>query len=98
WLIHVLRQTQEAVNLAGELTLDQRIAIRQASTFAIHQAKEVVDVAYHEAGSTAIFDANPFERRFRDVNTVTQQVQGRRSHFEAVGQYLLGDQPHQRWL
>ena len=98
WLIQVLRETQEAVKLAGELTTDQRIAIRQASTFAIHQAKEVVDVAYHEAGSTAIFDANPFERRFRDVNTVTQQVQGRRSHFETVGQYLLGAEANLRWL
>ncbi|HEY2618925.1 MAG TPA: acyl-CoA dehydrogenase family protein [Acetobacteraceae bacterium] len=98
WLILVLHETQEAVKLAGELTTDQRIAIRQASTFAIHQAKEVVDVAYHEAGSTAIFDANPFERRFRDVNTVTQQVQGRRSHFETVGQHLLGAQTSLRWL
>jgi alkylation response protein AidB-like acyl-CoA dehydrogenase len=98
WLIHVLCETQEQVRLAGELTTDQRIAIRQASTFAIHQAKEVVDVAYHEAGSTAIFDTNPFERRFRDVNTVTQQVQGRRSHFETVGQHLLGTQPNLRWV
>jgi alkylation response protein AidB-like acyl-CoA dehydrogenase len=98
WLIQVLRETQEAVQAAGELTTDQRIAIRQASTFAIHQAKEVVDVAYHEAGSTAIFDANPFERRFRDVNTVTQQVQGRRSHFETVGQHLLGADANLRWI
>ena len=30
--------------------------------------------------------------------TVTQQVQGRRSHFETVGQHLLGGQPHPRWL
>jgi alkylation response protein AidB-like acyl-CoA dehydrogenase len=98
WLIQVLRETQGAVETTGELTTDQRVAIRQASTFAIHQAKEVVDVAYHEAGFTAIFDENPFERRFRDVNTVTQQVQGRRSHFETVGQYLLGAEPNQRWL
>jgi alkylation response protein AidB-like acyl-CoA dehydrogenase len=98
WLIQVLRETQEAVKVAGELTTNQRIAIRQASTFAIHQAKEVVDVAYHEAGSTAIFDANPFERRFRDVNTVTQQVQGRRSHFETVGQHLLGADANLRWV
>ena len=94
----MLRETQKAVKLAGELTTEQRIAIRQASTFAIHQAKEVADVTYHEAGSTAIFDADPFERRFRDVNTVTQQVQGRRSHFETVGQYLLGAQANPRWL
>jgi len=98
WLIHVLRETQAAVEIAGELTTDQRMAIRQAATYAIHQAKEVVDVAYHEAGATAIFDANPFERRFRDVNTVTQQVQGRRSHFETVGQHLLGSQPSLRWV
>lgn len=98
WLIHVLRETQEAVRLSGELSADQRVAIRQASTFAIHQAKEVVDVAYHEAGSTAIFDTNPFERRFRDVNTVTQQVQGRRSHFETVGLHILGGEANLRWL
>ncbi|MEJ0020086.1 MAG: hypothetical protein WDN25_26775 [Acetobacteraceae bacterium] len=98
WLIQVLRETQDEVAVAGELNTEQRIAIRQASTHAIHQAKEVVDMAYHEAGATAIFDANPFERRFRDVNTVTQQVQGRRSHFETVGQHLLGGQASLRWL
>ena len=98
WLIHVLRETQDAVKIAGELTTEQRMAIRQASTYAIHQAKEVVDVAYHEAGATAIFDANPFERRFRDVNTVTQQVQGRRSHFETIGQHLLGAEASLRWV
>jgi alkylation response protein AidB-like acyl-CoA dehydrogenase len=98
WLIHVLRETQQAVKIEGELTTEQRMAIRQASTYAIHQAKEVVDVAYHEAGATAIFDTNPFERRFRDVNTVTQQVQGRRSHFETVGQHLLGAPASLRWV
>jgi alkylation response protein AidB-like acyl-CoA dehydrogenase len=98
WLIQVLRDTWDAVAIAGELNTEQRMAIRQASTYAIHQAKEVVDVAYHEAGATAIFDANPFERRFRDINTVTQQVQGRRSHFETIGQYLLGAEPSLRWV
>jgi alkylation response protein AidB-like acyl-CoA dehydrogenase len=98
WLLQVLRTTQDEVAIAGELNTDQRMRIRQAATYAIHQAKEVVDVAYHEAGATAIFDANPFERRFRDINTVTQQVQGRRSHFETVGQYLLGSEPSLRWV
>ncbi len=50
-------------------------------------------MAYHAAGSTAIFEENPFERRFRDIHTVSQQVQGRREHFETVGQYLLGLAP-----
>ena len=98
WLIGVLKETQEAVAVAGELTVEQRMVIRQAATFAIHQAKEVADIVYHEAGATAIFDANPFERRFRDVNTVTQQLQGRRAHFETIGQHLLGGTPNLRWV
>jgi indole-3-acetate monooxygenase len=98
WLIDVMRDAQEATKIAGEVPTDHRMKIRQASTYAIHQAKEVVEMAYHEAGATAIFDANPFERRFRDVNTVTQQVQGRRSHFETIGQHLLGGQPSLRWV
>jgi alkylation response protein AidB-like acyl-CoA dehydrogenase len=98
WLIAVLHDAQAATQRAGEVPTEHKMRIRQASTYAIHQAKDVVDVAYHEAGATAIFDANPFERRFRDVNTVTQQVQGRRSHFETIGQHLLGSQPSLRWV
>ncbi len=83
----------DKVERAGHITLEQRMAIRLASTFAIHQSMMVVDVAYHAAGSTAIFEENPFERRFRDIHTVSQQVQGRQEHFETVGQYLLGVGP-----
>ena len=83
----------------GHITLDQRITVRLASTFAIHQSLQVVDTAYHAAGSTAIFEANPFERRFRDIHTVSQQLQGRLEHFETVGQYLLGLDPgNLMWL
>jgi hypothetical protein len=53
----------------------------------------VVDMAYHAAGSTAIFEENPFERRFRDIHTLSQQIQSRSAHFEAVGQVLLGMPP-----
>ena len=64
--------------------------------YAIHQAREVVNFAYHAAGATAIFESNPFERRFRDLNTVTQQGQGHYSNFEALGQTLLGTPPSRR--
>jgi len=64
--------------------------IRLASTHAIHQARTVGDFAYEAAGATAVFAANPFERRFRDLHAIAQQLQGRASHFETVGQYLLG--------
>jgi hypothetical protein len=42
---------------------------------------------------------NPFEQRFRDIHTVSQQLQGRQEHFETVGQYLLGLEPDNlAWL
>ena len=76
---------------AGEtLSVDHRITIRMASTNAIHRSREAVDFAYNAAGATAIFENHPLERRFRDIHTVTQQLQGRLSHFETVGAWILG--------
>jgi hypothetical protein len=34
-----------------------------------------------------------FERRFRDIHTLSQQIQSRDAHFEAVGRVLLGIEP-----
>ncbi|MHB8576094.1 MAG: acyl-CoA dehydrogenase family protein [Dehalococcoidia bacterium] len=75
---------------AGEISLKERMALRLATTFAIHASARVVDTVYHAAGATAIFANNAFERRFRDVHAVTQQIQGSQAHFETVGRYLLG--------
>ena len=90
YLLGSLEEITAEVARTGHLTLEQRMVIRLASTFAIHQSMNIVDTAYHAAGSTAIFEENPFERRFRDIHTVSQQLQGRQEHFETVGQYLLG--------
>jgi alkylation response protein AidB-like acyl-CoA dehydrogenase len=91
--LHLLSSLQaiwQCVGRVGELTVEQRMLIRLAATFAIHQAQEVVDTVYHAAGATAVFQSTAFERRFRDIHTVTQQLQGRQLHFETVGQFLLG--------
>jgi alkylation response protein AidB-like acyl-CoA dehydrogenase len=90
YLLQSLTDIYADVAISGRLTLDQRMRIRLASTYAIHEAKSVVDTAYQEAGATAIFARNPFERRFRDMHSVSQQQQGRRAHFETVGQHMLG--------
>lgn len=57
------------------------------------QAREVVNTLYHSAGATAIFDDRPFERRFRDMHTASQQAQGRQAHFETIGRVLFGLAP-----
>jgi alkylation response protein AidB-like acyl-CoA dehydrogenase len=74
----------------GELSTEHRIAIRLATTHCIREARKIAGNAYNAAGATSVFSNNPFERRLRDINSVSQQIQGRRTHFETVGKYLLG--------
>ena len=66
-----------------------RSALRLASTWTIHQSTEVVDTAYHMTGATAVFSANPFERRFRDMHAINQQIQARDTHYEDAGKAIL---------
>jgi alkylation response protein AidB-like acyl-CoA dehydrogenase len=75
----------------GEVTEEHRMALRLASTWTIHQAASAVDAAYHMAGATAIFAANKFERRFRDMHAIAQQIQARDTHYEDVGKAILGN-------
>jgi indole-3-acetate monooxygenase len=75
----------------GNLTDEHRTTLRLASTWTIHQAASVVDAAYHMAGATAVFSANKFERRFRDMHAIAQQIQARDTHYEDVGKAILGN-------
>ena len=78
------------LSAGATITVEQRIAVRMAATHAIHKAREAVDFAYNTAGATSIFEGHPLERRFRDIHTVTQQLQGQLRHFETVGAWIMG--------
>ena len=80
-------------NGTDELDEAQRIALRLAGTWTIHQAAAVTDAAYHLAGSTAVFSANAFERRFRDMHAIAQQLQARDTHYESAGLAMLNAKP-----
>jgi alkylation response protein AidB-like acyl-CoA dehydrogenase len=83
-------ETWQDLVAGATITLPQRMTIRMASTNAIQKSREAVEFAYHAAGAGAIFEHHPLERRFRDMFTVTQQLQGRLGHFETVGAWMLG--------
>ncbi len=92
-LLGTLAEMWDEAGQTGCLSGAHKASLRLASTWAIHQARDVVSALYHAAGSTAIFNDNPFERRFRDMHTASQQSQGRPVHLETVGQILLGLEP-----
>jgi len=90
FLMHALEDIWQEAVATGAVSLDKRVAMRMAEMNATQMARQVVDTAYHAAGATAIFEANPFERRFRDLHTVSQQVQAHYSVFEVIGKHFLG--------
>lgn len=95
FLREMLEEIWDAVNKDGA-TLDQRARLRLAITGALDQSVRTVDFCYTAAATSAIFTGSPFERRFRDMHTVTAQGQAHMSNFESAGQALFGIEPMQR--
>jgi indole-3-acetate monooxygenase len=93
YLIETLNTIYAQAGDVAPIEVADRARVRLACTNAIQAAAEVVDFAYKAAGVDAIFPGNPFERRFRDMHTLSQQIQARNAHFETVGQVLLGMPP-----
>ena len=83
---------------SGTLSVDQRVRLRMASIHASQQARQVVETAYLAAGTVAVFESNPFERRFRDMHAVSQQAQSQFAIFEAIGRHFLGLPPNSRLI
>ncbi|MFI5000301.1 MAG: acyl-CoA dehydrogenase family protein, partial [Reyranellales bacterium] len=98
FLLQSVAEIWNEISGGAALTVDHRITIRMASTNAIHKGREAVDMVYNAAGATAIFENHPLARRFRDIHTVTQQLQGRLSHFETVGAWMLGAEADLTWV
>ena len=75
---------------AGKLDVDGRMRLRLATTHGMNEATEVSIASYRAAGTTAILDSQPFERRFRDAMSVSQHLQAMLPHIEMVGRHIIG--------
>ncbi len=93
WLVDILKDVSAGADEVAPIDLNARVRVRLGCAHAIHTAAEVVDYVYKAAGTSAIFLGTPFERRFRDMHTVSQQIQARESHFEAVGRAIFNGDP-----
>ncbi len=75
------------------LDAEERLRLRLAATHAIRTGVQVVAVAYDVAGSDGIFESNPIQRRLQDAQVITQQVQGRLTHYDTAGAFYMGLEP-----
>lgn len=93
YLVEVLKDVWETADEIDVLGARERARVRLACSHAIQSAIDVADRVYKAAGTSAIFLGTPFERRFRDMHTLSQQIQSRDAHFEAVGRVMLNGDP-----
>ncbi|MSP03533.1 MAG: acyl-CoA dehydrogenase [Acetobacteraceae bacterium] len=98
FVLETIREGEDNIRRTGVLSMDNKVLMRLATTTAIQGAKKVAEFAYQEAGATAIFASNAFERKMRDIHASAQQVQGRTGHIEICGQYFMGLHPTARFI
>ena len=93
YLVDIVGTLYERASPAAPMDIPDRARVRLGCTHAIHTAIEAADFVYKACGVDGIFPGSPFERRFRDMHTLSQQIQARGAHYEAVGHVLLGGKP-----
>lgn len=98
YLLDTLATIYARAGSTAPIDTRDRAQVRLAAVHAIQTSVEACDYAYRAAGSDAIFCGSAFERRFRDMHTLSQQTQARMANFEAVGQVLLGVAPEGSFL
>ena len=90
FLTETVREIWLHVTSTGTITLDQRATLRLATTHALRQAVQIVDILYNAAGATAVYEENLLQRHFQDVHVISQHMQSRLAHYELVGKHWLG--------
>ena len=93
YLVDTVRDIYANADDIAPIDIPERARARLAGSHAVTNAVAVAEWTYKAAGVDAIFPGSPFERRFRDIHTVSQQIQSRDAHYETVGQVLLGQPP-----
>jgi alkylation response protein AidB-like acyl-CoA dehydrogenase len=79
---------------AGErLSLEDKSGLLLASTHAVQSCVEVVDAMFSLGGSSAVYEGQPLERVFRDVNVLRQHGFVSAGRYETCAQVALGLPP-----
>jgi len=94
YLVEILKDAWAIADDVEPLPTQHRARVRLACSHAIKSALEIADRVHKAAGTSAIFLGTPFERRFRDIHTLSQQIQSREAHFQEVGRVMFNGDPN----
>jgi alkylation response protein AidB-like acyl-CoA dehydrogenase len=82
-----------ALDRGDDPDLELRARIGMMGVHAVQEAHTVAELICNVVGSTAIYHRSPFERRRRDLATLTAHIFGAHKTYQIAGQLLLGDEP-----
>jgi alkylation response protein AidB-like acyl-CoA dehydrogenase len=88
--LHEAVASAYGASVAGRLELDHRMRLRLATTYGMNEATDVSIQCYRSAGTAAILNAAPFERRLRDAMSASQHLQAMLPLVEMIGRHIIG--------
>lgn len=86
-LAHSARQVEKHGSTGGH---ELSALVRLTAATVAEQSVAAVDAVYALAGSSSLYTESRLDRSFRDVHSATKHITLSPSHFETVGQFLLG--------
>ncbi|MFG2316204.1 acyl-CoA dehydrogenase family protein [Streptomyces tendae] len=93
----LLNDTARQVTEQGETGGESLTAlVRLTAATVAEKAAATVDAAYNLAGASSVYATSRLERCFRDVHSAVKHITLSSTHFEMVGQYLLGGELQMR--
>ena len=88
-----LREVTRTAAADRPAVLEERGRVRAAMTNAARTARSVTIAMFEQAGSAAIYQANPLEQRLRDVLVASQHMMLQPRWYEQAGRTILGLEP-----
>ncbi len=89
--LHAVADRGWRLALEGDGIDDEiRVELRLAATMAARRAVEAVDLCYHAAGGTAIYETSALQRVFRDAHVVKQHGMIASRTLEPIGRFGFG--------
>ena len=89
FLYEAAREVMTAIDDGADLEAVAAIT-RLAGAQAAQSAAQAVDLMFDAGGGSTIYTRSRLERCFRDVHIVSHHIMASPTHFEMVGQYILG--------
>jgi alkylation response protein AidB-like acyl-CoA dehydrogenase len=93
YLYDVFEEAWEEAVAARPITMKMRAKMQLASTNAVLESAEAVDLVHAIVGASGIREEYAFSKHFRDIHVITQHGFINASKLESVGQIMLGLEP-----